>query len=114
MRTPEPARLDLEVATLRTDDAVCDALALFTKRRFSVYQLTGPDGRLDGSLAREDLFDFLKRSEVSPETPLRTIDRLHLPVSSADDRVEDAVECGADLGFCGHARKPMRVCASRL
>jgi NADH dehydrogenase len=86
----EVMRTDL--ATLRTDDTVGDALALFTKRRFSVYPLTGPDGRLDGSLAREDLFDFLKRSEVSPETPLRTIDRLHLPVSSADDRVEDAVE----------------------
>lgn len=86
----EVMRTDL--ATLSTADTVGDALALFTKRRFSVYPLTGPDGRFDGCLAREDLFDFLKRAEVAPETPLGAIERLTLPACSPDARVEDAVE----------------------
>ena len=81
-----------DLATLRSDATVGDALALFTKRRFSVYPLTGPEGRLEGCLSREDLFDFLKRAEAAPETPLGRIDRLHLPTCSPDERVEDAVE----------------------
>lgn len=86
----EVMRTDL--ATLSTSDTVGDALALFTKRRYSVYPLTGPDGRFDGCLAREDLFDFLKRAEVAPETPLGAIERLTLPACSPDARVEDAIE----------------------
>lgn len=80
-----------DVATLRSDGTVGQALALFRERRFSIYPLVGPDGRLDGSLAREDLFDYLKRAEVGETTPLTGVERLHLPVCLAEAPVEAAI-----------------------
>lgn len=81
-----------DIAALRSDATVGEALALFRERRFSIYPLVGPDGRLDGALAREDLFDYLKRAEVGEATLLSGVERLHLPVCPPDCEVEKAIQ----------------------
>ena len=92
LRQPVRERMRNDLAPLRSDATVGEALALFSTRRFSIYPLAGPDGRLDGCLAREDLFNFLKRADVSMESPLEEIERLHLPVCPVESEVEEAVE----------------------
>ncbi|HRQ88167.1 MAG TPA: FAD-dependent oxidoreductase [Bacteroidia bacterium] len=92
LHQPVRERMRTDLATLPSDATVGEALALFATRRFSVYPLTGPDGRLDGCLAREDLFNFLKRADVSMETSLGEIERLHLPACPVEGEVGEAVE----------------------
>src|SRR5690606_8029024 len=80
LRRPVREVMRTDIAALRSDASVGDALALFRERRFSIYPVIGPDGRLDGALAREDLFDYLKRAEVGEATPIAGVERLRLPV----------------------------------
>src|SRR5690606_13200739 len=54
-----------DIATLRRDETVRDAIRLFKKRRFSAYPLVDANGKLTGVLSREDLFDFIKREDVT-------------------------------------------------
>ncbi len=92
LRRPVREVMRTDIATLPAEATVGDALALFRGRRFSIYPLIGSDGRLDGALAREDLFDYLKRAEVGETTPIAGVERLHLPVCPADCEVEKAIQ----------------------
>ncbi|MDF1851952.1 MAG: FAD-dependent oxidoreductase [Verrucomicrobiales bacterium] len=80
------------VATLRSDQTIGDALELFLQRRFSIYPMVDAEGKLTGALSREDLFDFIKRDGVDNDTPLSEIDPTHLPTSEADQTVGAALE----------------------
>ena len=81
-----------DIATLRLDETVRDAIRLFKKRRFTSYPLVDADGKLTGVLSREDLFDFIKRDDVTTETTLDKIDLMHLPDCKADALVKDSLE----------------------
>lgn len=92
LRQPVRERMRSNVASLPIDATVGDAIALFRERHHSVYPIVASDGTLDGALTREDLFNFLKRADVSLETPLAAIERLHLPICAADEQIDEAVE----------------------
>jgi len=81
-----------DLATLRPDQTVRDALRLFRERRFSTYPLVTAEGTLAGVLAREDLFDFLKRGDVDNSTTLDRVNRMNLPVCLESQTVERALE----------------------
>lgn len=81
-----------DVATLRSDQTIGDALELFLRRRFSIYPLVDAEEKLTGALSREDLFDFIKRDGVDNSTPLSEIDPTHLPSSLGNETVGAAVE----------------------
>lgn len=81
-----------DLATLRSDQTIGDALALFRQRRFSIYPLVDKTGKLVGVLNREDLFDFIKRDDISDATPLSGIDVMHLPNCLTTQPVATALE----------------------
>jgi len=81
-----------DIAVLRPDMTVKDALAAFHARRFSIYPLVNEDGTLAGALSREDFFDFLKQHDVVDDTRLENSCRIHLPVAKATDTVDDALK----------------------
>ncbi|MEX2577622.1 MAG: FAD-dependent oxidoreductase [Verrucomicrobiales bacterium] len=81
-----------DLATLRLDQNIRDALDLFRERRFSVYPLVDRENKLTGVLSREDFFDFLKREKVNDDTTLDNIDLMHLPVCDESASVEDALK----------------------
>ncbi|NLT69427.1 MAG: FAD-dependent oxidoreductase [Verrucomicrobiaceae bacterium] len=92
LRRPVRERMRSDVASLPSDASVGDAIALFREKRHSIYPIVSPDGTLDGALAREDLFDYLKRADVTLETPLAGIERFPLPVCPVDGEIDEAVE----------------------
>lgn len=81
-----------DIAVLRPDMTVQDALAAFHARRFSIYPLVNEDGTLAGALSREDFFDFLKRDDVQDDTRLEDSCRIHLPAVPATATVEEALK----------------------
>lgn len=81
-----------DIATLRLDETVRDAIRLFKKRRFSTYPLVDANGILTGVLSREDLFDFIKREDVTNETTLDRIELMHLPSCGESALVKDSLE----------------------
>ena len=92
LKRPVSAVMRTDLATLRIDETVNDALALFRERRFSVYPLVDENGQVAGTLAREDLFDFLKRDEVGDDTSISGIERYDLPECTSGELVESALE----------------------
>lgn len=77
-----------DIATLRLDQTINEALAMFLSRRFSIYPLVSDDGKLAGVIAREDVFDFIKRDGVDDSTTLDQVDMMHLPVCKIGDNVD--------------------------
>ena len=80
-----------DLATLKTDQTVHDALQLFQKRRHSTYPLLSADNKLIGVLSREDFFDYMKREDVSVKTTLERIVQYPLPVIRTTASVGDAL-----------------------
>lgn len=81
-----------DLATLRAEQSVRDALDLFRERRYTIYPLVDEDGKLDGCLRREDLFNFLKRDDVTDSTPISEIEAVSLPTCGRDIEVKQALE----------------------
>lgn len=81
-----------DLATLRMDQTIGDAIRLFKERRFSIYPLVDSNGILTGVLNREDLFDFIKREDVSTDTTLDKIDAMHLPSCPTGVNVKESLE----------------------
>lgn len=92
LRRPVSAVMHTDVARLTKDTTVRDALDLFRQRRFSVYPVVDEEGRLAGSISREDFFDYLKRDDVDRSSILDGIETYPLPVCLADSVVDDALE----------------------
>lgn len=92
LEQPVSEVMHLNVATLRTDGTIGEALELFLERRYSIYPIVDSEGGLQGALSREDLFDFIKRDGVDNDTPLSEIDRTHLPSCLSDQTVGGALE----------------------
>lgn len=92
LKRPVHEVMRTDLATLSIDDTVRDAIAMFRERRFSVYPLVDKDGKLAGSLAREDLFDFLKRENVEDTTSLGDVERMDLPYCPGACDVQEALE----------------------
>ena len=92
LKRPVHEVMRTDLATLSIDDTVRDAIAMFRERRFSVYPLVDKDGKLAGSLAREDLFDFLKRENVEDTTSLGYVERMDLPYCPGACDVQEALE----------------------
>ncbi len=86
----EVMRTDL--ASLRPDQTIREALAFFRERRFSTYPLVDATGKLIGVISRESLFDYLKRENVADDTQLSVIDPMHLPVCLDTGSVKEALE----------------------
>lgn len=85
-------------ASLRSDQSVDEALALFRERRYSIYPLVSEEGKLVGSLSREDFFDFIKRDDVDGDTRLDRIGITHLPACRPGDSVKTALEGMVRIG----------------
>ncbi|MDF1741905.1 MAG: FAD-dependent oxidoreductase [Verrucomicrobiales bacterium] len=77
-----------DIATLRLDQTINEALSMFLSRRFSIYPLISDDEKLAGVIAREDVFDFIKRDGVDDSTTLDQVDMMHLPVCKIGDAVD--------------------------
>jgi len=92
LKRPVHEVMRTDLATLSIDDTVKDAIAMFRERRFSVYPLIDAEGKLAGSLAREDLFDFLKRENVEETTSLGEVERMDLPDCTGTCEVQEALE----------------------
>jgi len=86
----EVMRTDL--ATLKTTQTLTEALNVFRERRFSIYPLIDEEGKLTGALAREDVFDYLKRKDVANDTPLSAIESTNLPQCTGTCEVQEALE----------------------
>lgn len=99
LQRPVREMMRTDVATLSSNASVGDAMSLFSERRFSIYPVVKPDGQLAGALAREDLFDFLKRSDVTFDTPVTGMELLNLPVCTESAVVETALEVMIRSGF---------------
>ena len=84
--------MQTDVATLRLDQSVHEALQLFQKRRFSAYPLVTDDRKLIGALSREDFFDYMKREDVSVKTTLERIVQYPLPIVQTTASVGAALE----------------------
>lgn len=91
LKKPVTEAMETDLATLRVDQTVHDALQLFQKRRFSTYPLVAGDNKLIGVLSREDFFDYMKRDDVSVKTTLERIVQYPLPVVRTTDTVGDAL-----------------------
>jgi NADH dehydrogenase len=92
LNQPAAAVMRTDLATLRSDQTIGDALELFKQRRFSIYPLVDAEGKLVGVLNREDLFDFIKRDDTDNSTPLSEIDLMHLPNCQTSQPVASALE----------------------
>ncbi|MEM1297384.1 MAG: CBS domain-containing protein, partial [Verrucomicrobiota bacterium] len=86
----EVMRTDL--ACLKPEQTIREALEYFQERRFSTYPLVAADNKLVGVISRETFFDFLKRGDVSNDTQLDRIERMHLPICRDRDTVSKALE----------------------
>lgn len=81
-----------DVATLRPDHTVAEAIQFFRKRRFSIYPLCTREGKLIGVIGREDFFDYIKRSDVDQDCLLERVNRMHLPSCQSHVTVDEALE----------------------
>ncbi|MDA7921251.1 FAD-dependent oxidoreductase [Verrucomicrobiales bacterium] len=81
-----------DIATLRSDQTINEALTMFLSRRFSIYPLVTDDGKLTGVIAREDVFDFIKRDDIDDKTCLDRIDLMHLPICKIGDSVDVSLD----------------------
>ncbi len=91
LEKPVAEVMETNIATLRVDQTVHDALQLFQKRRFSTYPLVAGDNKLIGVLSREDFFDYMKREDVSVKTTLERIVQYPLPIVKPTASVGDAL-----------------------
>ncbi|MCG8601830.1 MAG: FAD-dependent oxidoreductase [Verrucomicrobiales bacterium] len=89
-KVPDVMRTDL--ATLGETQTVRDALDLFQQRRFNVYPIVDAEGKLASVLSREDFFDYLKRDDVSNESPIADVGSVVLPECNRDTNVREALE----------------------
>ena len=69
-----------QLATLRETTTLAEALSLLKQYRHSSYPVLSADGKLTGVLQRDDIFSFLKSSNVTMDTPVSRIDYSHLPI----------------------------------
>ncbi|MDF1659812.1 MAG: FAD-dependent oxidoreductase [Verrucomicrobiales bacterium] len=86
------------VATLRGDQTLRDALALFRERRFSIYPLVDEAGKLTGVMSREDFFDFIKRGDIDENARLDSIEGMSLPICQNDATVQESLEGMVRMG----------------
>lgn len=86
------------IATLRGDQTLQDALSLFRERRFSIYPLVDGDGKLTGVMSREDFFDFIKRGDVGDDALLSSIDSMSLPICEVGASVTESLEGMVRMG----------------
>ncbi|MDF1862956.1 MAG: FAD-dependent oxidoreductase [Verrucomicrobiales bacterium] len=86
----EVMRTDL--ATLKSDQTVRDALNLFQDRRFSIYPVVDADGKLLSILSREDFFDYLKREDVTDKSPIANVGSISLPCCERNTMVQESLE----------------------
>ena len=86
----EVMRTDL--AILRPDQTIREAIDFFRERRFSAYPLCGVGNQLVGVIGREDFFNFIKRGDVSDDSTLEKVHRMHLPQCSENMTVAQALE----------------------
>jgi CBS domain-containing membrane protein len=71
-----------DLACLRPDMTIADALAVIRSRRHSSYPVVGADGCCAGALFREDLFHILKSSSTPMDTPLAKLDLRLMPAAA--------------------------------
>jgi len=81
-----------DVAVLRLDQSVSEALGLFLERRFSTYPVVDGEDRVVGAISREDVFDFMKREDAEIEASLEQIDGTQLPRCRPEATVHEALE----------------------
>lgn len=87
-----------DIATLRGDQTLQDALSLFRERRFSIYPLVDGEGKLSGVMSREDFFDFIKREDVDENARLSSIESMSLPSCLDNATVQDSLEGMVRMG----------------
>lgn len=92
LQRPVSEVMNRDLATLRPDQTVSEALTFFRERRYSAYPLVTAERQLVGVIHREDFFDFIKRSDVNNDTVLDRVNRLHLPTCKDTDTVDKALE----------------------
>ncbi len=92
LQRPVSEVMRTDLATLRPDQTIQQAIRFFRERRFSTYPLCTGEGKLAGVIHREDFFDFIKRGDVHSETPLDQVNRMHLPSCREDATVDRALE----------------------
>lgn len=92
LESPVTEVMRTDVATLRGEQTIRDALSLFRERRYSIYPLVDEEGKLTGVLSREDFFDFIKRGDVEDGTLLKEIDSMSLPSCHGEATVQESLE----------------------
>ncbi|MEM7013005.1 MAG: FAD-dependent oxidoreductase, partial [Verrucomicrobiota bacterium] len=95
LQQPVSDVMQTDVATLRPDQTIEDAIQLFRTRRHSVYPLVSQNQQLLGVVERDAFFDCMKRGDFGPNDHLERLERLeiaHLPTCHSGASVAAASE----------------------
>jgi NADH dehydrogenase len=80
------------VYSLSPDMAIRDALQIAHRHPRSSYPVVRSDGTLLGTVTREDFYEFLKRSDTRPETPLKQMPFANVPTVEAETKVSEVMQ----------------------
>ena len=78
--------------TLAPDMTVRDALQIAHRHPRSSYPVVNRDGTLAGTVTREEFYEFLKRSDTRPESPLKQIRFAGVPTVAAEMKVVEVMQ----------------------
>jgi len=85
--------MERKVYTLQTHMTMAEALRIARDHPRSSYPVVDDSNTLLGAITREELYEFLKRSDTTPESHIEGLQLSHPPTVSGDTSVNDVMKC---------------------
>jgi len=84
--------MERKLYTLKPAMTVQDALRVTQQHPRSSYPVVDDSRRLLGTVTREDFYEFIKRQETKPETPIQDMTLARVPTVPSDTSVSDVMK----------------------
>ena len=85
--------MEQRLFTLRPDMTIKEALQVTRNHPRSSYPVVDDERHLLGTATREDFYEFIKRRDTTPQTPIREMTLAAVPTVSRETSVGEGMKC---------------------
>src|SRR3954447_5234878 len=90
---PVGSLMEQRLFTLTPDMTIKEALQVTRNHPRSSYPMVDGEGHLLGTVTREDFYEFIKRRDTSPQTPIKEMILAAMPTVSRETSVGEVMKC---------------------
>src|SRR3954470_4770407 len=90
---PVSRLMEQRLFTLKPDMTIQEALQVTRNHPRSSYPMVDGEGHLLGTVTREDFYEFIKRRDTTPQTPIKEMNLAAVPTVSRETSVGEVMKC---------------------